>query len=310
MERWNELDYAETMYNTQSFLQAYCVTELTIYAKWLKYTKLQTLGKDYGTVTETELEEIEKAVREELIDFCERNYSDFNYTLHYPDINKAIENTKKAKLLIPQPVTITEDEYKTLIGIENDAYRRVMFILLVDAKFNKQNRVSLKTPTKHDDRYFTRLTRPEVYRLAKAKFSSKVEKNVNVWGYLGKNRLLEMQMKWENTVVTFVDTSENPQIRETVTDYKHLDLHYERMMGENIGECEICGKLFRQGKYRPGKYCYEHRRYQKIGVKKCVDCGKEFITMPNKIRCDCCQTIKKREDARKRIERYRQQKAV
>lgn len=295
MVRFDELSYAEEMYNTQSFIKSYCVTELTIYAKWLKWKKLKEIGKDYFEVTDEENEKIEKSVRDDLIDFATKHYSEFNYTVNYTDIDKAIANTRVAKLLIPKEVKITRNEYNILMSIENDAYRRVLFIMLVDAKFKRENNVLLKPPTVDNDTpYYVRMERSEIIRLSKAKFEDKEDKNKGVWGYLGKNKFAEMRPSWANMAVRIVDTSGTDDIVEVITDYDHLDLHYERMIGGNIGECKFCGKLFRQNKNRTALYCYKHRKYSKIGLRKsnCVDCGNEFFvaaTDTNKIRCDNCQ---------------------
>lgn len=298
MVRFDELSYAEEMYNTQSFIKSYCVTELTIYAKWLKWKKLKEIGKDYLEVTDEENEKIEKSVRDDLIDFATKHYSEFNYTVNYTDIDKAVANTRVAKLLIPKEVKITRNEYNTLMSIENDAYRRVLFIMLVDAKFKRENNVLLKPPTVDNDTpYYVRMERSEIIRLSKAKFEDKEDRNKGVWGYLGKNKFAEMRPSWANMAVRIVDTSETDDIVEVITDYDHLDLHYERMIGGNIGECKFCGKLFRKGKYHPGLYCYKHRGWQKKEVKmsNCIDCGKEFVIPPRshgKVRCDDCQKKK------------------
>ena len=297
MVRFDELSYAEEMYNTQSFIKSYCVTELTIYAKWLKWKKLKEIGKDYLEVTDEENEKIEKSVRDDLIDFATKHYSEFNYTVNYTDIDKAVANTRVAKLLIPKEVKITKNEYNTLMSIENDAYRRVLFIMLVDAKFKRENNVLLKPSTVDNDTpYYVRMERSEIIRLSKAKFEDKEDRNKGVWGYLGKNKFAEMRPSWANMAVRIVDISGTDDIVEVISDYDHLDLHYERMIGGNISECKFCGKLFRQNKRNTAYYCYKHRGYNKVGLKEkeCVDCGTSFFVQPNavkKIRCDDCQRI-------------------
>lgn len=63
-----------------------------------------------------------------------------------------------------------------------------------------------------------------------------------------------------------------------ITDYDHLNLHYDRLCGKKIGTCKFCSKLFKQSDKRPAMYCYKHRGYNKIGSKilVCIDCGKNF----------------------------------
>ena len=312
MVRFDELSYAEEMYNTQSFIKSYCVTELTVYAKWLKWKKLKEIGKDYLEVTDEENEKIEKSVRDDLIDFATKHYSEFNYTVNYTDIDKAVSNTRVAKLLIPKEVKITRNEYNTLMSIENDAYRRVLFIMLVDAKFKRENNVLLKLSSLDNDTpYYVRMERSEIIRLSKAKFEDKEDRNKGVWGYLGKNKFAEMRPSWANMAVRIVDTSGTDDIVEVITDYDHLDLHYERMIGGNIGECQLCGKLFRQGNRKQALFCYKHRgnKKDKYVKKICIDCGIDFFvksTNRRTIRCEKCQDEKRKNDIRNNVKRYRQ----
>ena len=308
MVRFDELSYAEEMYNTQSFIKSYCVTELTIYAKWLKWKKLKEIGKDYLEVADEENEKIEKSVRDDLIDFATKHYSEFNYTVNYTDIDKAVANTRVAKLLIPKEVKITRNEYNTLMSIENDAYRRVLFIMLVDAKFKRENNVLLKpSSVDNDTPYYVRMERSEIIRLSKAKFEDKEDRNKGVWGYLGKNKFAEMRPSWANMAVRIVDTFGTDDIVEVITDYDHLDLHYERMIGGNIGECKFCGKLFRQNKNRTAEYCFKHRGKIKESTqfRNCIDCGNPIQYIHNKVRCNECENKKIREDTKIRVNKYR-----
>lgn len=81
-------------------------------------------------------------------------------------------------------------------------------------------------------------------------------------------------------------------------------------MGVNIGTCKYCGKLFRQNKQNNMMYCYKHRGYQKKELRFgiCIDCGREFsvaATNNKKIRCNECQSVVDRENARLRKQKQR-----
>ena len=102
----------------------------------------------------------------------------------------------------------------------------------------------------------------------------------------------------------FVDISDNPDdVLDYITDYDHLNLHYERLCGKKIGTCKFCGKLFKQSDKRPAMYCYKHRGYNKINSKTliCIDCGNEFTVGSKsrlKKRCPNCQAIARKESYR------------
>ncbi len=306
MVHFDELSYAEEMYRTQSFIKSYCVTELSIYGRWLKYKQMQEIGKDYDTLTDEEDAEITKHVRDALIEFSSKHYSEFNYTINYVEIDKAVENTKVVKLMLPKPMVITRKEYDVLMGVENDNYRRMLFIMLVDAKFRFCNNVSLKHPVLDRTKpFFVRLTRSEIIKLSGAKFTDKVDKNKNSWYYFGSHNLLEMMPSWNTVAVTFVDLDENAEVMETVTDYEHLDLHYERMIGNKIGQCAFCGRLFRQNPKNNATYCYKHRGRKRESLEnqvvKCPVCGNTYVKKPQTRRnmCDDCYKEYRKKDRHK-----------
>ena len=113
-------------------------------------------------------------------------------------------------------------------------------------------------------------------------------------------------------LLRFVEFAEaDGEVKDIITDFQNLDLHYERLMGENIGTCEYCGCLFR--KKNNAKYCQQHRGYQKKEAVKfiCEGCGGVFWKKANqcrKIRCDDCQKEADRLSHIKRNQAYQKKK--
>lgn len=292
------------MHDTQSFIKSYGIKELSIYARWLKYNKLQEIGKDYLTVSEEELKEIEKYIENSLIDFSTKHFVDFNYTKNYKDIDIAIENTRDRKLLIPIKIPITRTEYEKLLEIDNDEYRRIIFVMLVESKYFKFNNVSIiDEEINKNTMFFVSMPYKDVMKAAKVKSSKEKQKESMYYlfqnGFFGRTAIKDL------FYVKIVDINKNPtDVVEWIFDYDHLDLHYERIFTESeISECKHCGCLFRQGAKGNRQYCYKHRGYNKKGLRfgKCVDCGKEFSvasTETNKVRCDECQLKIRRETYR------------
>lgn len=297
------------MHDTQSFIKAYGIGELSIYARWLKYNKLQEIGKDYLTVTDEELKDIERYVESALIDFATKHYSEFNYTNNYVEIDAAIANTRDRKLLIPKKIPFTRNEYNELLKIEDDNYRRIIFVMLVESKYFRFNNVSMvDMPIDENTMFFVRMSYEDVMRTAKVKNKNEVKKKSMY--YLYQNDYFGRTVTKDLFFVKIVDTDQNPDdVVEWIFDYEHLDLHYERIFTESkISECKHCGCLFRQGAKGNRQYCYKHRGYNKKGLRfgKCVDCGKEFYTKSGKkFRCDECQEKKNKENAKNGMKKIR-----
>ena len=308
---FDEKSFAERMHDTQSFVKAYGIGELSIYARWLKYNKLQEIGKDYLTVTDEELQDIEKYIESALIDFASKHYSEFNYTNNYVEIDAAIANTRDRKLLIPKKIPITRNEYEKLLEIENDDYRRIIFVMLVESKYFRFNNVSMvDMPIDENTMFFVRMSYEDVMKVAKVKNKNEVKKKSMY--YLYQNDYFGRTVTKDLFFVKIVDTDQNPDdVVEWIFDYDHLDLHYERLFTDKvIGICKYCGCLFRQNKFGNALFCYKHRGYNKKGLRfgKCIDCGKEFSVSANdknKVRCDDCQKKKLNNDTRLRMQKYR-----
>ena len=103
--------------------------------------------------------------------------------------------------------------------------------------------------------------------------------------------------KEKSRFVKIVDINPNSEIIDYITDYDHIDLHYDRLMGANIGICKYCGSLFRQNKLLNAKYCYKHRGYNKKepSVIKCTNCGVEFsiVGRTKRTLCNVCYKRKR-----------------
>lgn len=308
-KKFDELSYAEEMHDTQSFINSYGVTELTIYGKWLRYKMLNELNRDYKDLTVEENNEMDKYIEHELIDFSQRNHKSFNYVINYLDIDRAVGNSRNYKLRMPASTPITKRELESIMTVEDDRYRRVLFVMLVDAKYYRLNGTAINKEYIVDENtvFYSQMTDGEILKTSKAKFTA--EEKRHIWHFFYKKGLADITSgKYKARFVQFVDVEADAEIIDYITDYEHIDLHYERLMGERIGTCKCCGHLFRQNKQNNTMYCYKHRGYQKKELRFgiCVDCGKEFAVASNnhkKIRCDCCQTIYRRE-----YDRLRKQK--
>lgn len=300
---FNELAIARKMEETGEFILYFRQYELNIYAEYLRWKKSQELGKPLEEFTKEENVQADEEIEKELIRFSECAYSNFNYNVNYVEIDRAVENCRKYKILLPDPTPITAREWNTIKSIENDDYRRLLFVLLVTAKYKMAHRKTIGR-TKYSDKYYIGLDDKKVLQMAKIK-----DKKSNPFYYLFQNGYIGHSKGGDYVEIVNNDS----EVVEQITDYEHLDMHYDKLMGEKIGCCKKCGKLFKQTARNNGQYCYQHRGYQKVEVPKtktvkCIDCGKEFTVSAKNtatIRCEECKKIYKREYYKE----YRKRKA-
>lgn len=244
---FDELSVAKGMEEKQSFSNGYSKVELLIYAKYLKYKKVTEAGIDYNTVSATQLDRYNHEVEMELRAFCERCCCTFNYTVDYQDIDYAVNRSSAFKLKLPLPLPITQKEWDAIQSVPNEKYQRMLFIMLVDAKYYRYFNSSVEgnNEISEDTTFYVRMTRSEIQKLAHVKYDSPSEKTFFL-GCINRKGLFGISENRSRTwYIKFADTSDKNVI-EYITDYEHLALYYEKLTGEKIGQCEYCGKLFRQ----------------------------------------------------------------
>lgn len=295
---FDELTVAKDMESATVQVDEYKKSDVLLYAKYLRYKKIIEAGKSYDDITIDDMVALDNQIEKELIAFCNRYYTDYNYIVRFQDIDNAVSMSRGYKLKLPLPTPITQSEWDAICQVENDNYRRMLFVMLVDAKYNRLHNTAVERTFElnEDTMFYCRMCKTDIYKAGKCKFENAEEKLFSL-GCFYEHGLFDItNNKYRSWFIKFVDLSED-NIIEYITDYEHINLHYDRLNGVDVGTCKICGKLFKQSNRRPGLYCYKHRGYNKVTETKmrighCVDCGKEFTvvaTNNKKIRCDKCQ---------------------
>ena len=316
---YDEKAFAEAMHDRQDFSKDYMMdwqrcNELRVYAKWLKWKKLQEIGIDYNDLSKVQEREIEVWIEEQLKDFMIRSGNmEYDYSKWCVMLEKIAKQTRKYKLRICEKIPITENEYNKLANVENETYRKMLFGMLVDAKMWALNNTKIDDPGEKIDFWL----KSEFQQIAtKMKLTHWKQWRDEFLPFMRIEGFADKKIfKWNNYKMIFADDDPDSKVVEYITDWEHIDLHYARLFeGANIGECEKCGALFRR-RTNNQKFCSAHKGYQKIGYRfgKCCDCGKEFAVdarNQRKIRCDACQTIKRREDKRIAAARRREKEKI
>ncbi|MEQ2717651.1 hypothetical protein [Fusicatenibacter saccharivorans] len=295
---FDELSVAQEMEASTTAVDEYKRSDLLLYAKYLRYKAITESGKDYNNVTVEDMEQLDSQIEKELKAFCNRYYIDFNYIVKFQDIDNAVASSRLYKLKLPLPTPITKKEWEKICTIENDNYRRMLFVMLVDAKYHRLHSISIENSAAitEDTLFYCHMEKRDIYKAGACKFKNAEEKNFSL-GCLYREGVFDItNNKYRSWFVKFVDISDDSgDVLDYITDYDHLNLHYERLCGKKIGTCKICGKLFKQGKTKTSDYCYKHRGYNKKNIKKliCVDCGKQFMIgskSRKSCRCSECQS--------------------
>lgn len=294
----DELAFAEDM-SKKGFIKTFSIYELSIYAKWRRYLDLKK-----------EDAEIEK----ELIEFSKKHNENFIYEVDYPKIDKALQSIENFRLRVPIPTYVTESEWGKIQSLDNIKHRKVMFVMLVVSKYYKHNDTRIlkdgqKRNSKYDNVYFCNLSDANIIKLAGVRFRDTSDRN-KMFNILYSKGFIDVTRGRRCTrIVKIVDN--NDDAIEDVTDYHNIILYYDRLTGMNIGECEECGRLFRQNKNNTFKYCKEHRGYVPKGTKTiiCIEpnCGKEVVVdaKDNQTnRCKGCYEKYRQEKSREKALRY------
>lgn len=312
---FDELSVAQEMEASTTAVDEYKRSDLLLYAKYLRYKAITESGKDYNNVTVEDMEQLDSQIEKELKAFCNRYYIDFNYIVKFQDIDNTVASSRLYKLKLPLPTPITKKEWEKICTIENDNYRRMLFVMLVDAKYHRLHSISIENSATitEDTLFYCHMPKRDIYKAGGCRFKNAEEKNFSL-GCLYREGVFDItNNKYRSWFVKFVDTAENPDdVLDYITDYDHLNLHYDRLNGGKIGTCKFCGRLFKQSKTKDSAYCYKHRGYHKKNIQEliCIDCGIKFkvgAKSRKSCRCEQCQKIQSKKLAaeRKRKQRMR-----
>lgn len=300
---YDELSHAEMIYNLGIFPDGGTGKELKILAMFLRKNIIEYYGMTLAESNESyySMKEISEEVEERLIKFCENAISGFDYYFYCTEIAKAVRQSEKYYINEQKPVPITAKEWSAIQSLESEDAKRLMFMKLIDSKYTSMNRKTIGRTEYNEHEFFVR------ERISKEMYCREMSiqrKNYRVAnqqlhksGFIEFKRIFQTNSMKYIEKVNIIDTATDPI--DYITDFHNLLLHYERLNGGNIGECQKCGRLFRQNNGRNKyKFCEEHRASKKEKavpqMAECVECGL-FFALPargntsNMIRCTCCQ---------------------
>ena len=190
----------------------------------------------------------------DIIDFVTSNsttgLTDFDI---YEFVNKAIHSAKKSGLKHVDHIYITKSELDFIKNLDDIKMEKIAFVLLSMAKYH--NEVS------GEDNNMVYLKLSEIKNMAR------INMNRIDFEYFYAN-LYDVGVLQRNTspvstiqIVNFVSQNQDDEVAFELQEIDYLELAYVYLSWKNNGKgyarCQKCGRLMRQGKTKPRKYCEE-----------------------------------------------------
>jgi len=205
---FDELKYAEKLISGgfTKFLSA----DINILAKYFR-----SLGRN------------ESEIQSEIFKLCEDHISGFNQIMYEERINKIIRSSTKSSLRRPKPVPITKSEIEKIRELKNYRYEKIIFTLLVLAKYYKITSTSDKVSS---DKYFINLNFNSIFRLAHT--SQKKDENIAHILYTG-GYIIDTNKK-DTYMIVFTDVTDESDPVIVVDDMEDIIKFYQPY-------CSVCG---------------------------------------------------------------------
>lgn len=282
----NEYKYAENLANKSNFTLEDLGTKPSATLGILaKYYRMQDKSDD--EITQLLKEFVKKCLGK-----------DFQESKWVESITYQVKKSKSNKYSLRQvdKVYITKSELNTIQKVESKVKQKVLFALLVVAKY--YNLVSDKNNN------WTNLEMKQIFKIANVQLT--IQNQALLIHELYKDGYIKLNKKVgsPNIAVNIIDN--NSEVVLEITRLKDAGKEYLMYCGENYVRCKRCGDIFRKT-VNNNKYCKKCQGYQPIKTKliTCVDCGKEFEINPlsRQIRCNNCH-----HKERQRIHRANMQK--
>jgi hypothetical protein len=209
--------------------------DLSILARYLKY-----IGKN------------KTQIKEDLIEFCKRHNPEFNEVIYDKKIRWVIGTCDKYKLRIAMDIVVTEKELEIIKSVKNYKHEKILFVMLVIAKYFKHNRIRIdQHKVKNNENFYVNAKFTDILKQAKVNVTKK-ERNQLLFE-LNQTNLIESTLNGAYKI-NFV--SENSDSMVLIGDIDNIIDYFPVF-------CVKCGK-------KMDKKSYKH--------DMCPDCYKEYRT--------------------------------
>ena len=216
---------------------------------------LRILAKYYFNNGDTKEE-----VEDKLNKYMKENYKSYSPSKWKDLINqlvKSVEKYKTYKMIDVDEVNITENEWFSIIALNNKQLEKLAFILLVYCKINK-----IKNPT-CDNKINNTFT--DIFEECGFRMTNEIKLLLNE---LYKLNYISIGLSCNSTSIkiNYIEENEN-NIKFTIDEFSRVITYYEEYKnGKAYVRCQECNKRVEQKSKKPVKYCKECAK--KIKVKQ------------------------------------------
>ena len=192
-------------------------------------------------------------IEKNLQEFCLKHNPEFNIIKNIGKINGAINVAKRENLKLPIPIIVTENEINKIKTIEDYRYQKILFVMIVIAKFSAHYyNKKFYLP----NNYYVNITFREITRIAKVNFNRRekgkiIQKLVALGFIIIPNKGHFKLLYGDNESATFIE----------VNDVENIISYFPYF-------CEKCGKTIdnKSKRHNLCDKCYAENRKEKINI--------------------------------------------
>ena len=245
------------------------------------------------------------------VEWMYANHNNFEESCYSKLIVDAIKKAHKKPFFELDNIVITKSELEIISSLENLRAEKILFVLLCMAKHQRAVYGLTNGLVKY--------SLPDLCKMARISVPTEEREyilyDIIQRGYLGYPKKNDTSC----LMVSFIDdNSEDVVLTIDSADCNELAYVYLnwKNSGTGYGRCELCGKLMRQSKKVPNRFCRECSEVvgdvpDGMKVIRCVDCGSfVYVTSLDTETCRCeeCRKIHLKKLKSEQNKRYYQSK--
>lgn len=240
------------------------------------------------------------------VEWMRHHHANFDESTYANLISDAVKRAHKAPFYNMDFIEITQSELEIIATLEDIKAEKALFVLLCMAKLQSVSYGFTKGLVKYSLSDLCKMARISV----PTEDREYILYNIIQTGLMGYPKKNNTQCLFVN----FINTDGDVALRLNEDHCK--DLAYEYLNWRNDGDgydrCEFCGKVIKQSKSNPKRYCKECIGIlgdipNDVKVIRCIDCQQPvFISVLNTktCRCDECQKRTNDDQNRERQKRW------